>query len=69
MLGKHILFQGVEPGFDNILKRARGHLRRGQTLHQASVDRLKAVQRRLSLGNLYLGAGKAEPMGFLSQPA
>ena len=68
-LGKDVLFEGVEPGIDDLAQRARRVRAGGQMLDQAAVDGLQLVQRSLGLGDLHLGRGHAPPLGPLGEPA
>ena len=68
-LGEHVLFEGVEPGVDDLAERARRVGGGRQLLDETAVDGLQLVQRCLGLGDLHLGGGHAAPLGPLGEPA
>ena len=68
-IGEYILFEGVEPGIDDLAERAWRMGGGAELLDEAAVDGLKLMERCLSLGDLDLGGGHAAPLGPFCDPA
>src|ERR1035438_506548 len=67
--GQHVFLKGEEPAIDNGAESAGFDRCRGETLHEAAVNGLQAMQRGFGLADLDFRGGKAEVLGALLHPA
>src|SRR6266516_42386 len=67
-LPQHLLLERKEPAIDDAAKRALVTVGSGQTLCQAAIYGLHAMERCLSLGYLHLAGGKATTARALLKP-